>query len=266
MDLGVWLKRPIIRIERGTAKHVNQLARVFTDSFGPITPADIRRTLKRKDFHRERFVAVVDGVVAANITLLDIDLLINGLPLKTIGIAAVATRWDYRRRGFATMLLDRAIERAKERGISVVALFTGVNFPAKRIYERAGFTETKRWIRYQAVRDPTRLLERFFEWRSQWLVKTSYGRAALRVWRERVLFASGNWRATVTCDGKKFRVQAGKIGKPTVTVTGPIRALNECFGNRLAYDGHVKLGSIHLTGSKESLALLRRFVTLEWVE
>ncbi len=260
------MKRPRIEIRRSGAGDAIQLARVFTDSFGPTTPSDVRRWLKRKDFHRERFVAVVDGVVAANVTLLDIDLVIDGVPLRTIGIAAVATRWDYRRMGLATKLVDKAIERAKERGRSVVTLFTGVNLPAKRIYERAGFIETKRWTRYQTIHDPNRLLERYFAWRSQWLVKTRFGRAALEVWRERVLFTSGGWRATVTCDGRKFNVQSGKRGKPTVTVTGPLRELNECFGNRLAYDGHVKRGTIRLTGSKASLILLRRFVTLEWVE
>ena len=255
-----------IKTRLATAEDAVQLAKVFTDAFELTRPADVRRSMRRRIAKREYLVAVVDGKIAANVEILYLDLMIEGVPLRTAGIAGVATRWEYRRRGLATSLMREAIRRVRAKGISNTTLFTGLQLPAKRIYERLGYTETSRWLRFADIRDPLGVLVQAFAGRSAWLPKTPFGRAILDKWRESILFESDDLRVTVTFEDGKFVVQRGKKGKPTVTVRGPTNRLIECFRNRLAYDRHAADGTIKVSGRPDALASLRRLITLEWVE
>ncbi len=257
-------KRPKIRT--ATVKDAPELARIYTDAFAPVTAADVRRSMKRKDARAERIVAVVDGKVVASVTVIYFNLVVDGVPIRTGAIAGVATRWSYRRQGLATILMRAAIKRIKARGISNSTLFTGVQLPAKRIYERLGYSETSRWLRLADIRKPVDVLKRVFDERSRWLPRTPYAGPALKRWRERVLYDSDGWRATVTFDGKQFVVRAGRRGNPTIVMRGPTRPLIESFWNRFAYDRHVKRGTIRVVGPRGACEFWRRIVTLEWVE
>ncbi|MEM2210278.1 MAG: GNAT family N-acetyltransferase [Nitrososphaerales archaeon] len=89
---------------------------------------------------------------------------------KPIGVVACDTNWfsqfdsilvgeiheifvypSYRRRGIGRMLVDKAIEYAKDRGKEKVGLWVGVkNLSAKEFYKKLGFIETitlGKWIR-----------------------------------------------------------------------------------------------------------------------
>lgn len=220
----------------------------------------------RKDFPTEIVVAVVDGVVAAAVTVHYIDMMIDGVKMRTGGIAGVATRWEYRRHGLATALMRESIKRIKSKGIATSSLFTGMNLPAKRIYDRLGYTETSRWLRYSAIYRPVDVLRRSFEFRGKWFSRRQYPRARLRSWRERVLMDGGDWRATITFDGRNFKVSAGKRGRPTLTMKGNTIGILECFWNRICFDRYLKERRIRIDGSPEAREIWRRIVTMEWVE
>ncbi len=258
-------KRRIV-IRRATLKDAPQLAKVYNDAFGPTNTQDVRRWMSRKDYRRETIVAVVDGVVASAVSILYLNLMVNGTPMRTGGVAAVATRWDYRRQGLSTRLLREANRAIKAKGVSNATLYTSFSLPAIRVYRRVGYKELMRRTQITAIYNPVEELKRAFKDRSRWFPRTPYTRTVIKNWKERVLIESDGWRATITSDGKKFVVQKGRKGKPTVVVrTGTIHFF-EGFWNRITYDQHVKEGKVQIAGTPEACALWRRIVVMEWME
>lgn len=65
----------------------------------------------------------------------------EGVFLKTATIAGVCTDSDYRCRGIVTNLMKLALDRAQFEGFSNSSLFTGLDFPARRIYHRLDFVD-----------------------------------------------------------------------------------------------------------------------------
>jgi ribosomal protein S18 acetylase RimI-like enzyme len=255
--------RVVVRLER-PSDYV-QLARVYTDAFAPTTAGDLRR-VRRQRPREQTLVAVVDGVVASAVSIEIGELLVDGIPVRTGCIASVATDWDHRRQGLATLLLREAHRRLRARGVSNASLFTLYNLPAIRIYKRFGYTETSAWRRFLKLYRPIPWLEARFAYRSNWLKRTPFGREALARWRERVLLRTPEWSATISFDGKRFRVQSGRRGRPTLVVRGAARLLLNCFGNRLAYDAAIRREAVRVTGPPEASRLWRRIQTLEWRE
>jgi ribosomal protein S18 acetylase RimI-like enzyme len=126
------------------------LARLFSECFGPTTPRQVGEWLKKSEVAPEDiFVGVVDGKLVSHVDVefkrLDHG---EGVHLKTAGIAGVCTDSDYRRKGFVTKLMERALESARRKGISNASLFTGLDFPAIRIYRRLGFIPIVTWRTY----------------------------------------------------------------------------------------------------------------------
>jgi len=156
-------------VRQATLRDAAQLATVYQHAFGPETPADVRRRRRRRDPPRETLVAVVDGVIASTVEVQYRDLIVGGVPIRTGGIAGVATRWEYRHHGLATRLMREAIRRVRSRGISNTTLFTGTNLPAIRIYTRLGYSETSKWQVFRDIRRPVDFLRSRFEYRSKWL-------------------------------------------------------------------------------------------------
>ena len=253
-------------IRRARMRDAAQLAKVYHHAFGPTTPEDVRRWMRRRAPPAETFVAVVDGVVASTVEVLYRDLIIGGVPIRTGGIAGVATRWEYRHRGLATRLMREAIRRIRSRGISSATLFTGTNLPAIRIYTRLGYSETSAWQVFREFRRPVDFLRTRFEYRSKWLPRTPFGTSLLRGWKSRLLLASPRWKATVTFEGKKFTVHPGRRGPPDVIVRGSAAHLWDCLGDRLAYEEYSRRRWIRVTRDEEDREKWRRILTREWEE
>ncbi len=260
------MPRGRVVVRTATERDAKGLALVYRHAFGPRTARQVRADLRQREFPRELLVALIDGTVASTVDIQYRRLLVDGVPLWTGGIAGVATRWDYRGRGLATRLMKEAIRRIRARGVSNTSLFTGHNLPAIRIYERLGYRETSDWHTIYDIRKPAAWIAKRFEWRSRWLPQTPFGREVVRTWRRRVLLSTPEWKVTVRCDGRRFRVVAGKRGRPDVVMQGNARDVFFCFGDRLAFDRSVRRGRVRLTGDRESVRTWRRVLTLEWRE
>ncbi len=263
---GVASKKRRIIIRRATLKDAPQLAKVYNDAFGPTNTQDVRRWMSRKDYRRETIVAVVGGVVASAVSILYLNLMIAGTLMKTGGVAAVATRWDYRRQGLSTRLLREANRTIKAKGISNATLYTSFSLPAIRVYRRVGYKEVMKRTQITAIYNPVEELKRAFKDRSRWFTRTPYTRTVIKNWKERVLIESDGWRATISSDGKKFVVQKGRKGKPTIVVRSGTIPFFEGFWNRITYDQHMKEGKVQITGAPEACVLWRRIVVMEWME
>jgi ribosomal protein S18 acetylase RimI-like enzyme len=126
------------------------LAKLFSECFGPTTPRQLSEWLGKSEVAPEDiFVGVVDGKLVSHVNVefrrLDHG---EGVHLKTAGIAGVCTDSDYRRKGIVTNLMKRALESARQKGVSNASLFTGLDFPAIRIYRRLGFVDIVTWRTY----------------------------------------------------------------------------------------------------------------------
>jgi ribosomal protein S18 acetylase RimI-like enzyme len=260
------MPRPRITIRRATERDAAAIARIFTDAFGPSSPKDVRKGMRLRDCRQEYLVAVVDGVPVSILIIQYRELLVDGVPMRTGGIAGVATHWAYRGRGLATALMRDAIRRIRARGISNTTLFTGRHLPAIRIYSRLGYTETEDWRVFYDVRQPGAWIGARFGYRTRWLPRTSFGKDFLRAWSERILIATPRWRATVAFDGRTFRVSPGRRGRPDIVMRGRSEDILECFGNRLVYDRNVRSGKVTVVGDPAKVSRWRRIVTLEWRE
>jgi len=260
------MRKGRVVIRSATLRDAVGLAVVYRHAFGPGTAAGVRRALRRGDFPRDLLVALVDGVVASTVEVQYRKLLVDGVPLWTGGIAGVATRWEYRGRGLATRLMREAIRRIRARGISNTTLFTGHQLPAIRIYQRLGYSETSDWRVLYDIRRPVAWIAKRFEWRSRWMRQTPGAREILRTWRRRVLLATPDWSATITCDEKGFAVRSGRRGRPDVAMRGPSSAIFYSFGDRLAFDANVRSGKVRVVGPPQAVRIWRRILTLEWTE
>jgi hypothetical protein len=215
---------------------------------------------------QEVLVAVVNGVVASAVSIQYRALIVDGIPIRTGGIAGVATRWEYRRKGLATRLMRESLRRIRARGISNTTLFTGHNLPAIRIYKRLGYTLTSDWRIFYDLRRPVPWIEKRFEYRTRWLRRTPFGTDVLRAWNRRILLKTPRWSATITWDGRAFTVRAGGRGKPDLVVRGRAESVLESFGNRLTYDRNCRVGRIEVIGDADAARTWRRIITLEWRE
>lgn len=243
------------------------LARVRTEAFGPTTPAQVRRLFSYPDIPVDILVAVVDGEIAATASVEYRSIIVHGVPIRTGGIAGVATRWDYARRGLATRLMREAHRRIRKRGISNAALYTGRSGPGIRIYRRLGYTETTAWRLFASFDRPDKYLVSILEDHAKWLRRNKFGRMAARDWTAGVLVEDRDWRVTVWSDGSKLRARTGKHGIPTLRMRGATRQLLEAFEDREAFDRHLKARRVRLTGGDaEARRNWRLFATRSWYE
>lgn len=86
-------------------------------------------------FGYEPKILSVDGKIVSNVSLVERDIHIGPKLLKGGGIAGVATHPDYRKRGYAKMLLKERFRDISLKGLDFSPLFTDKPF----IYEKLGW-------------------------------------------------------------------------------------------------------------------------------
>jgi predicted N-acetyltransferase YhbS len=254
-------------IRKATKRDAPGLARVFNNAFGPTTPAQVRQWMSHKDIPLDILVAIVDGEIASTVTVEYRTFLVHGVPIRTGGIAGVATRWEYTRRGLAGRLMKEAHRRIRKKGISNAALYTSRSGPGIRIYSRLGYTETTPWRFFAAFHRPEKYLVSILGDYAKWLRRSAWGRSVARDWTARVLVAGRDWKVTLWSDGKEFHVKAGQHGSPTLRMRGTTQPLLESFEDRTAYDRHRRAERFRLAGGDaESRRKWRLYATRSWYE
>jgi predicted acetyltransferase len=76
-----------------------------------------------------------DGRLVSHVRIFDRTMWVRGVPLRAGGIGSVATHPDYRKHGFASILLEDAIAEMERRGYHFSFLFTGI----AHFYARLGW-------------------------------------------------------------------------------------------------------------------------------
>jgi predicted N-acetyltransferase YhbS len=84
---------------------------------------------------RQTRIVEIDGRIVSHVRIFHRQMLVRGVALPVGGVGSVATHPDYRRHGFATALLQDAIERMEGAGYALSFLWTGL----APFYERLGW-------------------------------------------------------------------------------------------------------------------------------
>lgn len=123
------------------------LCKIFSECFGPTIPRGLMEWYRRLGVrHEDIFIGVVDGKLVSAVELVSERLHHGeGVYVETAGISGVCTDSDYRHKGIVSNLMKIALEQSKARGLSNASLYTGLDIPAHRIYERLGFVDILTW-------------------------------------------------------------------------------------------------------------------------
>ncbi|MDR0906242.1 MAG: GNAT family N-acetyltransferase [Oscillospiraceae bacterium] len=134
----------IRRAAPGDAEALHALYYPHLSNYPPKEPQDMARwsELIRKFETDERYnilVAEADGAVAASVTVTIIENLTHNMRPYAL-IENVVTHSDYRKRGIATALMNRACELAESFGCYKVMLMTGSKLESTlNFYRQCGF-------------------------------------------------------------------------------------------------------------------------------
>lgn len=125
--------RPLdIRAERGG--DVAAVRRVVEAAFKGKAEADLVDALRARGRFSVALVAVQGRTVAGFCLLTDVDLAGNGLKPRGTGLAPLAVRPTFQKRGIGGLLVRAVLERARESGYGFVVLLGD-----PRYYRRFGF-------------------------------------------------------------------------------------------------------------------------------
>jgi len=131
------------RIERAMATEIrpptpDELDRVHfvvAYSFAGDRTDEGRQGMRHVEEMANPYVLLEDGQIVAALRVYDFEMLINGTPVAMGGVSSVACLPEHRRKGYVGQLLRYALERMREHGQPLSALYT----PHPSLYRRYGW-------------------------------------------------------------------------------------------------------------------------------
>jgi len=168
---------------KGDEAHI---AKLFSECFGPTTPRRLMQYYRREKVQPENiFIGEADGKPVSNVELVFKQLhLGEGVYSKTGGISAVCTDSDYRKKGIVSNLMKLSLEYAKNSGVSNASLFTGLDIPAHRIYQRLGFVDIMTGRTYIKYLDYPTIFARWVRQLNRSLKDSKLARRKLEGWQK----------------------------------------------------------------------------------
>jgi len=110
----------------------------------------------------------------------------EGVYSKTGGISGVCTDSDYRKKGIVTNLMKLSLEYAKNSGVSNASLYTGLDIPAHRIYQRLGFIDVMTFRTYIKYLDYPTIFAKWIRQLNRGLKDSKIARRKLEGWEKSV--------------------------------------------------------------------------------
>lgn len=183
------LEKPVQYVVRNFKKGDEpQLAKIYSECFGPTTPRLLQQWYRRnKTQPNQIFVGAVDGKPVSAVEYVFKDLhLGEGVYSKTGGISGVCTDSDYRHKGIVTNVMKLALDSAKNSGVSNSSLYTGLDFPAHRIYLRFGFIDIMTWRTYTKYLDYPQIFAKWVRYQNRALKDSKIAQKKLQGWEKTV--------------------------------------------------------------------------------
>jgi predicted acetyltransferase len=124
-----------IEIRPARADEMDRVHFVVSYSFASDRTDEGRTAMRHLEDLTNAYVLLEDREIVASLRIYDFNVLINGAPVPMGGVSAVACLPEHRRKGYIGQLLRYALERMRENGQPLSALFT----PHPSLYRRYGW-------------------------------------------------------------------------------------------------------------------------------
>jgi len=265
------LKKPMQYTVRNFVKGDEVLiAGIFSECFGPTTPRRLKEWYRS---HRVRpedvFVGVADRKLVSCVELVFKQLHHGeGVHIKTAGISGVCTDSDYRCKGIVTNLMKTALEKSRQNGLSNASLYTGLDIPAHRIYERLGFVDIMTWRTYVKYLDHPYLFAVWLRYLNRSLKGSKVASKKLKGWEKSVAIHLEDV-GTLSFRFRKSRFE--KLAKPPKRVDIEFSTSLETYAkirqNVVHWEDAVKDGKLIVRkGELPDVEMFKRILHWRWDE
>jgi ribosomal protein S18 acetylase RimI-like enzyme len=183
------LEKPVQYLVRNYRKGDEiHLATLFSECFGPTTPRLLMQWYtQHKMFAEHIFIGEAQGRPVSSVEVVPKTLhLGEGVYSKTGGISGVCTDSDYRKKGIVSNLMKLSLEYTKNSGASNASLYTGLDFPAHRIYQRLGFVDVMTWRTYTKLLNYPSIFAKWVRMLNRSLKGSKIARKKLEGWEKSV--------------------------------------------------------------------------------
>jgi len=183
------LEKPVQYVVRNYRKgDETHLAKLFSECFGPTTARLLKQWYRREKVLPEHiFIGEANGKPVSSVELVSKQLhLGEGVFSKTGGISGVCTDSDYRKKGIVSNLMKLTLEYAENSGVSNASLFTGLDIPAHRIYQRFGFVDIMTGRTYIKYLNYPAIFAKWVRIINRSLKDSKIARRKLEVWEKSV--------------------------------------------------------------------------------
>lgn len=244
------------------------IAKIMSECFGPTTPRQLREWNRRGEVKPEDiFLGVVDGKPVSHVNL-EFKELDHGesVYLKTAGIAGVCTDSEYRKKGIVTNLMKLALNRGQRRGVSNASLFTGLDLPAIRIYQRLGFVDVMTWRTYTKYIDFPSVFAKWLRQLNRSVKDSKLASRKLKGWEKSVVIQLKEV-GTLTFRFKKNRFQ--RLKKPPklgdVEFSTDLQTYIKIVRSVVQWEDAVKEGKLAVKrGEPADIEMLKRILHWRW--
>jgi GNAT superfamily N-acetyltransferase len=246
------------------------IAKLMSECFDPMPPSRIRLWHRRMGIRPEDvLIAVVDGKPVSHVNL-EFKQLHHGegVYLKTAGVSSVCTDSDYRKKGIVTHLMRLALERGQREGFSDASLYTGLDIPAHRLYQRLGFVDIMTWRTYTRYIDYSFVYARWLRFHNRLLKDQKIAARKLEGWEKSVVVQLGE---AGTFSFKFSRNRFQRLKKPPkrtdVEFSTDLETYTKLLRGVLSWEDAIKTGKVVLRqGEPADVEMLKRILHWSWEE
>ena len=244
------------------------LARIFSECFGPTTPRLIKEWYRGLDVKPEDiFVGIVDGELTSGVELVFKEIHHGeGIYIRTAGVSGVCTDSDYRRKGIVSNLMKIALEKSETRGLSNASLYTGLDIPAHRIYERLGFVDIMTFRTYLKYIDYPAVFSRWVRELNQSLKGSKIAAKRLDGWEKSVIIRLQDIGALSFRFRKNRFQRLTKVPKlADIEFSTDLETYVKVRRGVILWEDAVKDGRLTVTkGDPEDIEMFRRILSWRW--
>ena len=244
------------------------LAKILSECFGPITPKQLLQWYSRERVDpNDVFVAEADGELVSTVEIISRKLLVGEkIYLRTGAIAGVCTDSDYRKKGIATNVMRRALDLKKSKGVSSASLYTELDNPARRVYERLGFIDLTAFRTFIKYLDFHSFFTNWIRLRNRRLKDSKIAKRKLEGWEKTiVIYIKEVGALSFQFKKGRFRVLRKIPKRVDIEFSTDLQTYTKIWWNVLPWEKAVKDKRLILKqGESKDLELFRRFLNWRW--
>jgi len=186
--------------------------------------------------------------------------------LKTAGISGVCTDSEYRKKGIVTNLMKLALDSAMQKGVSNSSLYTGLDIPAHRIYQRLGFVDVMTSRTYTRFIDYPSVFTRWLRYLNRSLKASKIAQRKIEGWKKSVtlqLKEAGFLSFRFT--GKRFQKTKKPPKRADIQFYTDLQTYTRILQGITQWEDAIKAGNLTVKrGEPADIEMLKRILNWRW--